>query len=178
MDGPRDCHFEWSKSERWISYDIIYVCNLKYDANELVYETETESQTQRIDLRKGVGGEKEWEVGVSSCKLLYKEWINKILLYSTGSYIQYPTMEKNIKKNVHRMCVCVCVYIYIYKRYISHQISHSVVSDSLRPHELQHARPPCPSPTPRVHWDSCPSSQWYTYITESLCCIAEINIAL
>ena len=40
------------------------------------------------------------------------------------------------------------------------QFSHSVVSDSLRPHELQHARPPCPSPTPRVHWDSRPSSQW------------------
>ena len=40
------------------------------------------------------------------------------------------------------------------------QVSHSVVSNSLRPHESQHARPPCPSPTPRVHWDSCPSSQW------------------
>ena len=40
------------------------------------------------------------------------------------------------------------------------QFSHSVVSDSLWPHELQHARPPCPSPTPRVHSDSCPSSQW------------------
>ena len=33
----------------------------------------------------------------------------------------------------------------------SDQISHSVVSDSLQPHELQHARPPCPSPTPGVH---------------------------
>ena len=40
------------------------------------------------------------------------------------------------------------------------QFSRSVVSDSLRPHESQHARPPCPSPTPRVHWDSHPSSQW------------------
>ena len=40
------------------------------------------------------------------------------------------------------------------------QFSHSVVSDSLRPRELQHARPPCPSPTPRVHSDSRPSSQW------------------
>ena len=40
------------------------------------------------------------------------------------------------------------------------QFSHSVVSDSLRPHELQHTRPPCPSPTPRVHSDSRPSSQW------------------
>ena len=34
------------------------------------------------------------------------------------------------------------------------------MSDSLRPHESQHARPPCPSPTSGVHWDSCPSSQW------------------
>ena len=42
----------------------------------------------------------------------------------------------------------------------SDQISRSVVSDSLRPHESQHARPPYPSPTPGVHWDSRPSSQW------------------
>ena len=40
------------------------------------------------------------------------------------------------------------------------QFSHSVVSDSLQPHESQHARPPCPSPTPGVHPDSHPSSQW------------------
>ena len=40
------------------------------------------------------------------------------------------------------------------------QFSRSVVSDSLRLRELQHARPPCPSPTPRVHSDSRPSSQW------------------
>ena len=38
--------------------------------------------------------------------------------------------------------------------------SHSVVSDSLWPHESQHARPPCPSPTPGVHSNSCPSSWW------------------
>ena len=40
------------------------------------------------------------------------------------------------------------------------QFSHSVVSDSLRPHEPQHARPPCPSPTPGVHPNPCPLSQW------------------
>ena len=40
------------------------------------------------------------------------------------------------------------------------QFSHSVMSNSLQPHELQHARPPCPSPTPRVHSDSRPLSQW------------------
>ena len=38
--------------------------------------------------------------------------------------------------------------------------SHSVVFNSLWPHELQHARPPCPSSTPRVHWNPCPLSQW------------------
>ena len=41
------------------------------------------------------------------------------------------------------------------------QFSHSVVSDSLWPHKPQHARPPCPSPTPGVYPDSCPLSQWF-----------------
>ena len=40
------------------------------------------------------------------------------------------------------------------------QFSCSVMSDSLRPNVLQHARPPCPSPTPRIYWNSCPLSQW------------------
>ena len=40
------------------------------------------------------------------------------------------------------------------------QFSRSVMSDSLQPHELQHARPPCPSPTPGVHSNSCPSRRW------------------
>ena len=48
--------------------------------------------------------------------------------------------------------MCVCVY-----QLSSVQSSRSVVSDSLWPHELQHTRPPCPSPTPGVHSDS---SQW------------------
>ena len=38
------------------------------------------------------------------------------------------------------------------------QFSRTVVSDSLRPHGLQHTRPPCPSPTPRVYSNACPSS--------------------
>ena len=40
------------------------------------------------------------------------------------------------------------------------QFSHSVMSDSSWPHELQHARPPCPPPTPRIHPNPCPSSRW------------------
>ena len=48
----------------------------------------------------------------------------------------------------------MCIFI------LSDQISRSVVSDSLQPHESQHARPPSPSPTPGVHSDSHPWSQW------------------
>ena len=47
------------------------------------------------------------------------------------------------------------------KEISSVQFSSSVVSDSLWPHELQHARPPCPSPTPGVHSNSRPLSWWY-----------------
>ena len=60
--------------------------------------------------------------------------------------------------------------IHFYNQYLSSvQFSCSVVSNSLRPHELQHARPPCPSPTPRVHSNSRPSSQWrYPAISSSV----------
>ena len=47
-----------------------------------------------------------------------------------------------------------------FKSNLSVQFSHSVMSDSLRPHGSQHARPPCPSPTPGVHSDSRPRSWW------------------
>ena len=45
-------------------------------------------------------------------------------------------------------------------QFSSVQFSHSVVSDSLQPHESQHARPPCPSPTPGVYSNWCPLSRW------------------
>ena len=58
------------------------------------------------------------------------------------------------------------IHIFIWH---SVQFSHSVVSDSLRPHELQLARPPCPSPTPRVHPNPCPLSRWcHPTITSSV----------
>ena len=44
--------------------------------------------------------------------------------------------------------------------FTSLHFSHSVLSDFLRPHELQHTRPPCPSPSPGVYSNSCPSSRW------------------
>ena len=53
------------------------------------------------------------------------------------------------------------VSISVYITHLFFHVSHSVVSNSLRTHELQHSRPPCPSPTPGVHSNSCPSSRWY-----------------
>ena len=44
------------------------------------------------------GGRMDWEFGISRYKLLYIEWINKVLLYSTGNYIQYPVINHNGKE--------------------------------------------------------------------------------
>ena len=68
------------------------------------------------------------------------------------------------------ICIYITIYIYIniaiwmcFHFWLifsaSVQFSRSVVSDSLRPDESQHTRPPCPSPTPGVHSNPCPSSQ-------------------
>ena len=59
-------------------------------------------------------------------------------------------------KHFHPKDVCLSYNLSI----SSAQFSCSVVSDSLRPHELQHVRPPCPSPTSGVHSNSRPWSQW------------------
>ena len=52
------------------------------------------------------------------------------------------------------------LFIFAASQVASVQFSPIVMSDSLRPHELQHTRPPCPSPTPGVHSNSCPLSPW------------------
>ena len=60
-------------------------------------------------------------------------------------------------------------WVGVYKKRLVHQFSRSVMSDPLWPHELQHARPPCPSPTPRVHSNSRPWSWWcYPAISSSV----------
>ena len=70
------------------------------------------------------------------------------------------TLEwKAVKDTFHYQRTEGCV-IHLGSCLTSVQFSHSVVSDSLQPHESQHTRPPCPSPTPGVHSDSRPSSPW------------------
>ena len=61
----------------------------------------------------------------------------------------------------------IIVWLQVGLPFSSFQFSHSVLSDSLQPHGLQHARPPCPSPTPRVYSDSCPLSWWCHPTTSS-----------
>ena len=58
---------------------------------------------------EGAGRGMEWEVVVSRCRLLYTEWINnKVLLYSTGNYIQYPVINHN-GKEYEKKNVYVCI---------------------------------------------------------------------
>ena len=76
-----------------------------------------------------------------------------------------PLMS-SIMSNAHYSEI---IYVIKYRKFIllcvkyyqqSVQFSRSVMSYSLEPHKLQHTRPPCPSPTPGVHTNPCPSSRW------------------
>ena len=79
--------------------------------------------------------------------------------------IVLQTSELSSMETEHTFILGKCKFRAVRKPPVSFpssvQFSHSVISNSLRPHELQHARPPCPSPTPRVHSNSHPSSQWW-----------------
>ena len=98
--------------------------------------------------------------------LLLSTYMLRIALssWTTESFIimQFPSLSLitflPLKSVLPKINMDALTFFWLVFR--SDQISRSVVSDSLRPHELQHARPRCPSPTPRVHWDSRPSSQW------------------
>ena len=75
--------------------------------------------------------------------------------------------EGNSKNRNYKIAVHYCIkpigrsmFSSLSSKIHSVQFSRSVMSDSLGPHELQHASPPCPSPTPGVHSNSCPSSPW------------------
>ena len=78
-------------------------------------------------------------------------------------------MEKGSKtKKIASLTHKVLTRIAFVRRSV--QFSRSVVSDSLWPHEPQHTRPPCPSPTPTVHRNPCPLS-WWCHPTISSCVI-------
>ena len=79
------------------------------------------------------------------------------------SWLQQLITKKDIKEIQIDKEFKISLFTYDVIIYISQtvrQFSPSVVSDSLQPHESQHSRSPCPSPTPGVHPDSCSSSWW------------------
>ena len=132
------------------NYVISLICGifkfLKNDRNELICKSETDLQILKITVvTKGeVQGERINQVlGINIHMLLYMRQItSKNLLYSPGNYTQY----------------FVITYVRKVSEKESVQFSRSVLFDPSRPHELQHARPPCPSPTPVVHPNPCPLS--------------------
>ena len=98
-------------------------------------DTAWESSFNWLTSRKQCQGQNhssEADVVPSTCKLVLSEITRKTLMRET-TLVVVTDREYQIR---------------------SDQISRSVVSNSLRPHESQHARPSCPSPTPGVHWDS------------------------
>ena len=82
--------------------------------------------------------------------------ISKYHWYSYVDFTVYNSLTKLTIINSNSSFLDVLDPLYTQ----SVQFSRSVVSDSLRPHELQQTRPPCPSPTSGVHPNPCPSSQW------------------
>ena len=123
-----------------------------------ILECEVKWALGRITTNKASGGD---GIPVELFQILKDDAVK--VLYSIFQQIwktqQWPQDWKRSvfipipKKGNAKECSNYCTILLI-----SVQFSHSVMSDSLRPHELQHARPPCPSPSPGVHSDSCPLS--------------------
>ena len=79
-----------------------------------------------LPSREQRGGQgKDWEFGISRCELLYIEWINKVLLYSTGNYIQYPVINHNGKEYTYMYII----YIFITESLFSiAELKHNIVN--------------------------------------------------
>ena len=92
-----------SERKRQISHDMTYMWNLKYDTSQRICKdrlTDIENTLVVAQGREGKGG-KEWECGISRTSLLQRRRINnKVLLYSTGNYIQYPMRNHNGKEYI------------------------------------------------------------------------------
>ena len=81
-------------------------------------------------------------------------------LRSTEGGFAWNNQNSNLLKRLLEAQINIRKFIELCLRFSSVQFHCLVMSDSLRFHEPQHARPPCPSPTPRVHPNPCPLSQW------------------
>ena len=115
-------------------------------------ECEDKSQTERKYLQKAYLVN---EYYLKYKRVLKTQQENNLILKWAKYLKRWLTYTQNqVEKLVYEK------WFQNYLSFSSDQISGSVVSRSLWPHESQHARPPCPSPTPGVHSNSRPSSQW------------------
>ena len=80
-----------------------------------------------------------------------------------NKYSLHTEAETTVRVGAYLLDTLLYIYVLVYEHLTtavgSVQFSHSVMSDSLQPHESQHARPPCPSPTLGVHSNSRPSGR-------------------
>ena len=88
--------------------------------------------------------------------LVFKFFKTLLIFYLLKSSITKKALLKFLTRD---LSISLSVLFLLYTLWSSVQFSRSVVSDSLWPHGLQHARPPCPSPTPGVYPNSCPLSR-------------------
>ena len=88
---------------------------------------------------------------------IFCQWFGKLNVVK----INHSQIYIQIKANLNKIpwCFCVCETWQDDSKFML-SFSHSVMSDSLQPHGLQHARLPYPSPTPSLYPNSCPLSQW------------------
>ena len=86
-------------------------------------------------------------------------WMDLYRMHSSGAYFCHSTVWFLDSASMMHLASVHSSYCCAASPYLV-QVSRSVVSDSLRPHGLQHARLPCPSPTPGACSNSCPSSWW------------------
>ena len=129
-----------------------------------ILECEVRWALERITMSKASGGD---GIPVELFQILKADAVN--VLHSICQQIwkteQWPQDWKRSdfipipKKDNAKECSNYCKIALISHAGKFSQFSRSVMSDSLRPHELQHARPSCPSPTPGVHSDPCLSNQ-------------------
>ena len=127
-----------------------------------------ETQIGRLNIVKTAIFQKSAKL--KHLRIVHKGTVASFIDYAKASVCVYHNKLWKIHKEMGIPDHLICLLRNLYAgQFSSVHFSHAVVSDSLRPQESQHVRPPCPSPTPGVHSDSCPSSQWcYPAISSSV----------
>ena len=178
-----------SQTEKEKFHMTSLVCEIEEEIMQMYLLTKQKETHKLRKQTYGLQGE-EWgerivrEFGMDMDRVLYLKWItSKDLLYSAWNSARCYCGSLEGRRVWRRMDMCICMAESLHcspeiimillisytpvenkkfkiKKSSSIQFSSSVMSDSLQPHEPQHARPPCPSPTPRVYSDSCPLSRW------------------